>query len=1023
MQKLIRSLKQHWEEVATLFLLAFIPLYPKLPLFDIVQTWVYIRLDDFVVALMLFGLLAKYYRRKYIPDTALTLPIVFYWIAGLFSVSWSLAFIGPKLVGYFPQLVFLHYLRRIEYMAVFFLAAGGMRSLRYIRKYIIVFALTVLAVSLYGLGQRYMRLPAFLTMNEEFAKGTPLYLSPSSRITSTFAGHYDLAMYLAFAVTLFSSLVIGFRSFGSKIFLAGISVLAILVLFLTQSRISLFALGVGGIIVLWWHRKTLWIVPLLLLGVAALPFVPGLSDRFAKTFRDKPVIYDIRAGIPIGAARIDRDGRVTIEESASPAVENLPIGSGFIRIPTTPRVPLVASFGVGQLRSSADYPYHEGDKRPSLGEELQMALERGQMYLSLDGAATSPATGEEMASVSGRFFLDRALLYDISFTTRLQGQWPKAWEAFSRNIFLGSGYSVLNLAADSDYLRALGETGLLGFASFFFIFIVFVLYARASMERASALVQSFTIGVIGGLVGLLATAALLDVFEASKMAYVFWLTIGAAVSGLGITFKKKFPLRDEAYRIAVHPLSFIVLIGLLVPIVYKNSTNIYFTADDFTWLRWAAESSVSHLAVFFTDAAGFFYRPITKLYFLFSSLVFWQKPAGYHAVNLLFHFGSTVVIYAIVRRLSGLSTAVLTSLFFLVASSHHENVIWISGVSSLGGSFFVLLSLLFWTRVRGTAGGAVALLASMAALPVGMLFYEQMLFAPLFLSAYGWTFWPKRFRLVSLLPILFTPGYWWLRSFAHALFPSGSYGINPLALPFNVIGNGLGYVLITLLGPATLPLYDKTRDLLRSTPAVAGLLAFGFGFFAFVVFGKYKKRIRLSRATLFFSIFVIVSLLPVLGLGNIAERYGYLASAGIGYIFVAFLLPFIRKPSTRRAAALGLFAIFVVNYLQLQGLIGQWEKAGKTSVKILSELRRMYYPLRPGTQFVVAQVPVRIGRAWVFPVGLEDGASLFFYESGMKLDIVGAKHDAIAVKQRNPDIITALAIIDDPDRPLEELYE
>jgi len=41
MQKLFGSLKQHWEEIGTLFLLAFIPLYPKLPLFDIVQTQIY----------------------------------------------------------------------------------------------------------------------------------------------------------------------------------------------------------------------------------------------------------------------------------------------------------------------------------------------------------------------------------------------------------------------------------------------------------------------------------------------------------------------------------------------------------------------------------------------------------------------------------------------------------------------------------------------------------------------------------------------------------------------------------------------------------------------------------------------------------------------------------------------------------------------------------------------------------------------------------------------------------------------
>ena len=37
-------------------MLGFIPLYPKKPLFDIVNTWVYIRAEDFVVFSLAMGL-------------------------------------------------------------------------------------------------------------------------------------------------------------------------------------------------------------------------------------------------------------------------------------------------------------------------------------------------------------------------------------------------------------------------------------------------------------------------------------------------------------------------------------------------------------------------------------------------------------------------------------------------------------------------------------------------------------------------------------------------------------------------------------------------------------------------------------------------------------------------------------------------------------------------------------------------------------------------------------------------------
>ena len=50
MQKLINWCKQYGLLILTLFLLAFIPLYPKLPIINVIRTWVYIRLEDFFIA-------------------------------------------------------------------------------------------------------------------------------------------------------------------------------------------------------------------------------------------------------------------------------------------------------------------------------------------------------------------------------------------------------------------------------------------------------------------------------------------------------------------------------------------------------------------------------------------------------------------------------------------------------------------------------------------------------------------------------------------------------------------------------------------------------------------------------------------------------------------------------------------------------------------------------------------------------------------------------------------------------------
>lgn len=122
-----------------------------------------------------------------------------------------------------------------------------------------------------------------------------------------------------------------------------------------------------------------------------------------------------------------------------------------------------------------------------------------------------------------------ASLEDRSTNIRLNVEWPRAIRAFLKNPLLGTGYSSITLATDNDYLRLLGEVGLLGFISFFLIFI-------GVTERLVSLFPftknfknyelSFIAGFVGSLPGIFANAVFIDVFEASKFAIIFWLLMG-----------------------------------------------------------------------------------------------------------------------------------------------------------------------------------------------------------------------------------------------------------------------------------------------------------------------------------------------------------------------------------------------------------------------------------------------------------------------------------------------------------------
>ena len=122
---------------------------------------------------------------------------------------------------------------------------------------------------------------------------------------------------------------------------------------------------------------------------------------------------------------------------------------------------------------------------------------------------------------------------DRSTSIRLNVEWPRAIRALKKNPLLGTGYSSITLATDNDFLRLLGEVGLLGFLAFFLLFArIFHTFSKVlpvtKYYRGVSL--AFMGGFLGALPGVFLNAFFIDVFEASKFAIIFWLLMGIALS-------------------------------------------------------------------------------------------------------------------------------------------------------------------------------------------------------------------------------------------------------------------------------------------------------------------------------------------------------------------------------------------------------------------------------------------------------------------------------------------------------------
>lgn len=107
---------------------------------------------------------------------------------------------------------------------------------------------------------------------------------------------------------------------------------------------------------------------------------------------------------------------------------------------------------------------------------------------------------------------------------RFNVEWPRAVNAYKKNIITGSGLGSITLATDNDFLRLLGESGLLGFISFMAIQLFFIIKTIPRIfKNKSTTYDQLSIIFLGCLLTTLANAIFIDVFEASKTAYLFWI--------------------------------------------------------------------------------------------------------------------------------------------------------------------------------------------------------------------------------------------------------------------------------------------------------------------------------------------------------------------------------------------------------------------------------------------------------------------------------------------------------------------
>ena len=529
-KKIINWLDQHILLLLSSFLLVFIPLFPKIPFFSPIEEYIVrVRAEDFLILLTFIIWLTQLIRKKVRFKSFTTWIILSYAVVGLLSVISSLWVIKtvPLTQDHVLKTI-LHYFRYLEYFSLFFIFYSSISKPKDVKILLTTICLSLLGISIYGFGQKYYYWPVYSTMNREFSKGIRLYLTKHARVQSTFAGHYDLAAYLVIILPIVLALAYGAKKRSHKIGLFLLQILGSWLLIMSAARTSFAAYFIATLVVIILYgckQKRIWpkiswifsrfIVLWSIIFIMMAVFGSDIYNRFVQVIESYPQLQTQYLLFEEKKEQLTNSLASTFKSNSFSFIkdDSPPLNS----ISTEDAAVIVAS-----------------DERP-------IAQRPKDVYQDIPDQikiATTSAEGIEKIIIleKPRVWSENALEYGLSMAIRLDTLWPRAIQGFIRSPFVGSGYATLNKTSltdftiadstDNNFLRTLGETGFLGFITFYGAVISGSILAIKSLKSKNELLTALSIGYLAAILGLLFNALYIDVFAASKVAFTFWAVTG-----------------------------------------------------------------------------------------------------------------------------------------------------------------------------------------------------------------------------------------------------------------------------------------------------------------------------------------------------------------------------------------------------------------------------------------------------------------------------------------------------------------
>ncbi|MFC1477935.1 tetratricopeptide repeat protein [Candidatus Margulisiibacteriota bacterium] len=393
----------------------------------------------------------------------------------------------------------------------------------------------------------------------------------------------------------------------------------------------------------------------------------------------------------------------------------------------------------------------------------------------------------------------------------------------------------------------------------------------------------------------------------------------------------------------------IILILVLAAVgVYFNAFPNQFVHDDIPqivenpWIknvRFLPEIITSAVWDYRGEAyASNYYRPLMHIIYTMAYHIFGLRPWGFRLINILFHAGTTILVFLLALRLfnkdgkpsSGKDhsrlPAFLAALLFAVHPIHTEAVTWIAGLPDVSFTFFYLLAFYLYIQLDRSKTQNIFPRSNILCLLfffLALLCKETALtFFPLIL-VYDYLFERSQNNRISLCNLIkwYLPyitvicGYLLLRTYALGrLTPSVQihFDLSLYQQIINIFPLFVQY-LVKLIFPVNLNSFHVLHPI-SSLWGWAGVSAFiiTIAFLMLIIItGKTGKVLCFSLLWILIPLLPVLYV-PVLGVNPFAERYLYLSSAGFVLIVVILFKKLLWRFSLHPRSVLWLSGVLVV---------------------------------------------------------------------------------------------------------------